>query len=223
MTQGQYYSYCLVGFDSYLDFRTVEFQERVPGAYVCDSCGAVVGKKHLLPCMHVSCLLCRSRESGTNYKFVIGCGRCKNTFLEDKIGSAACVKDGILARVVRCPEASKGCNFTCKLSDLEKHFRQCEYLDTVCTLCNGSVKSKELPKHYAACRTVFTSGARASAESTRLLEDLRNAKKEVEEAMARGSSDEGALREKTASMLEVLERLRIQMTSGDAQNGSTQG
>lgn len=221
MTQRQYYSYCLVGFDSYLDFRTVEFQGRLPAAYVCDSCGAVAATKMLLPCMHVSCLLCRSRKRGTNNKFAIGCGSCKNVFLEDNVGSVASVKDHILWKVVRCPEASKGCKFTCTLRDLQKHFPQCEYLDTVCSLCNGSVKSKELPKHYAACRTVFTSGARASAESTRLLEDLRNAKKEVEEAMARGSSDGGALREKTASMLEVLERLRIQVTSGDAQNGST--
>lgn len=219
---GRYYSYCLVGFDSYLDFKTVEFQERLPDAYICDSCGAVGAERLLLPCMHVSCLLCAQRHAGRS-GWTIKCRSCNKVWTEDSVIRVACGKESLLTRSVRCPKASKGCDFVAALSSLKAHIRHCEYLHTVCSLCNTRVKFKELSEHYAACRTAFTSAVTASAESKRLLEDLANVKKEVEEAMAGGSSDEGTLRDKTASMLEVLERVRIQLAErGDSQNGSTQ-
>ncbi|KAH9382657.1 hypothetical protein HPB48_023211 [Haemaphysalis longicornis] len=150
------------------------------------------------------------------------CRSCNHICDDDSVVRVSCGKETLLRKFVRCPKASKGCNDTFVLSYLETHIRRCEFVYTACSLCKARVKFKKLSEHYAACRAATASVVTASAGSKRLLEDLTNVKKEVEQAMAPGSSDEGALREKTASMLEVLERLQIQLTSGDAQNGSSQ-
>ncbi|KAH9382658.1 hypothetical protein HPB48_023212 [Haemaphysalis longicornis] len=211
MSAGQYYRYYLTGFGNYLDFRTVEFRERLPDAYFCDSCGAVAIDCASLSCNHVSCALCRSgsieycKYAGT----VIACRICRATTHEKNVTCLLNGKERLLGRSVRCPMASNGCDFTGMLRDLDSHFPQCKFHLTTCSLCNAHVKFKELSRHYAACRArAYASVTSVSAE-TRLHEDLANAKKEIEEAMAGGSSDDRALREKTAFVLEVLGRAGI--------------
>ncbi|XP_077546328.1 uncharacterized protein LOC144158984 [Haemaphysalis longicornis] len=210
----EFYGYFLVGFNSFLDFRTIEFRERLPDAHVCDNCGAVSGEVQLLlPCMHVSCSRCvvRKMQNGCYY---ITCA-VDNTASRNN-SEWNNVKDVLYRKAVRCPNTSFGCNHTCTLKDLETHFPVCQFSKTVCSICGIPIQFGQLAHHYAGCRAIFFSVAAAFTKSKQLLEDLTNAKKEVEEVVAGNPSDEGALRRKVNSMLDVLQRLQIQVPNTDA-------
>lgn len=211
----EFYGYFLVGFNSFLDFRTIEFRERLPDAHVCDNCGAVSGEVQLLlPCMHVSCSRCGVRKYDSLNRCYIKCAVDKtNSWTTSEWNN---VKDVLYRKTVRCPNTSFGCNHTCTLRDLETHFPMCQFSKTVCSICGISIQFGQLAHHYAGCRAIFSSVAATLTKSKQLLEDLTNAKKEVEEVVAGNPSDEGALRRKVNSILEVLRRLQIQVPNTDA-------
>lgn len=215
-SDSEFYGYFLVGFNSFLDFRTIEFRERLPDAHVCDNCGAVSGEVQLLlPCMHVSCSRCGARKYDLT---------SKTYYTMCAVDNAPCwtnstwnnVKDSLYRKTVRCPNASFGCNHTCTLKDLEIHFPTCQFCKTVCSICGIPIQFGKLSRHYAGCRAIFSSVAATFTKSKQLLEDLTNAKKEVEEVVAGNPSDEGALRRKVNSMLEVVQRLQTKVPNTDA-------
>lgn len=213
LSESQYFGYCLVDFNSSLDFRTVEFQERVPDGHVCDSCGVVSGEVKLLPCMHVSCKRCSCatvRKGGD--KYTMTCAVDKKVF--EEMSGFSVVKEKLYDRRVRCPSTSDGCNHTCTLRELEAHFHKCQFFWTVCSLCGVRLLFKKLPEHYAECRSLLSSAAATFAKSKQLIQHLANATKEVEEAVTKNSGDAGVFRKKMDSVLEVLEKLRVQV--GDA-------
>lgn len=207
VSERQYFGYCLVGFDSFLDFRTVEFSEQLQDAHVCDSCGAVPGEVMLLPCMHTTCKFCYVSRWTGNHHITI-CAVDKQQFYEQLRWSV--VKDMLYPRTVRCPNTSYGCNHTCTLQELGTHFPKCQFVWTVCCLCGSRTPFVELPDHYVACRSLLPCAGATFAKYKQLVQDLTNATKEVED-VAEKSSEGAVLRQKIDSMFEVLEKLRVQV------------
>ncbi|KAH9384428.1 hypothetical protein HPB48_026435 [Haemaphysalis longicornis] len=202
----RYYAYCLVGFESFLDSRTVEFLERLPDVQVCDGCGAVPSKPAVLPCMHTSCLRCSASS------YLHKCPVDGREFRSGQFQVLDTGKNELMAKMVRCLCASEGCGYTGPLSVLGNHFpRGCDFARTICSRCGARFLFKELSKHYTTCNTRASSASLKSAKFKRLYEDLANAKKELEEAVSRISNDEGLPRMSVSSMLEAVERLKAEL------------
>lgn len=206
MADSKYYAYCLVGFGSYLDWKIVEFLERLPDTIVCNGCGIVSAKASVLPCMHVSCLHCDERKCAVDQRIHYG--------IMTAIQTAG---EALLSKQVRCLCSSEGCAYIGTLNGLGYHYpRQCDFARIVCSCCGARIPFKELSGHYADCQTASKSVIATSAKLKRLLEDLSNAKKELEGAVARGSNDDSLPRASITSMLEAVERLNAEVGDGAA-------
>lgn len=213
-SESQYFSYCLVGFGSFLDFKTIEFSKQLPDAHICDNCGAVSGQVTLLPCMHVTCKrCCLTKYNSSACITETTCALDKNVFHENL--PTKDVRHRVNERTVRCPNSAHGCNHTCTLRELGDHFPQCKFLWTNCSLCGTRIPFQKLPDHYAYGRSLLPSAATALAKSKQLIQDLTNATKEVEEAVTEKSRDQPELRQKMDSVLEVLGKLRVQVENAN--------
>lgn len=207
MADSKNYAYCLVGFGSYLDWRIVEFLERLPDAIVCNGCGIVSAKASVLPCMHVSCLHCDELKCAVDQRSHFG-----RTSLQS-------ARVALLSRQVRCLCSSQGCEYIGTLDKLDYHYpRQCDFARIVCSCCGARIPFKQLAGHYAACQTAASLVIATSAKVKRLLEDLSNAKKELEVAVASGSKDDSLPRASVTSMLEAVERLNAELGDGAAKS-----
>lgn len=184
MGDRKYYAYLLLGFESFLDWNVVEFLERLPDGQVCNGCGAVAAKPAMFPCMHSSCLKCDDLLQPKRK-----CTIHKQEFCLSELTELKTVKSHLLSKNVRCLSASHGCTFTGPLGTLGEHFpRKCDFAGAVCPLCGTRIPFKQLEEHYAACLTTAASAPAKLANIKQLLEDLTNAKNELEEAVSLDSS-----------------------------------
>lgn len=210
MADCKYYAYCLVGFGSYLDWKIVEFLERLPDTLVCNGCGIVSANSAVLPCMHVSCLHCNESKCVVDKRNHCG----KMTAIQTTVAE-------LLSKQVRCLCSSEGCEYIGTLDRLGYHYpRRCDFARIVCSCCGARIPFKQLAGHYVACQTAANFVIATSAKVKRLLEDLSNAKKELEVAVASGSKDDSLPRASVTSMLEAVERLNAEL--GDCATKSSE-
>ncbi|KAH9372998.1 hypothetical protein HPB48_003376 [Haemaphysalis longicornis] len=204
MADSKYYAYCLVGFGNYLDWKTVEFLERLPDGIVCSGCGVVSATTTKLPCTHVSCLYCGSHKCAVDKRSRAGI-------------SVVPARVAILSKQVRCICSSDGCAYVGRLCELDSHYpSECDFARIVCSCCSARILFKELPGHYAACRNASELSLATSAKVARLIEDLRNAKKELEIAVASGRNDDCVPRASVRLLLDAVERLDAELGDGAA-------
>lgn len=211
MGDQKFHAYVLVCFGNFLDWKIVEFLDRLPDGQVCDGCGVVAAKPAVLPCMHTSCLSCNIGRYG-GYK----CTVHKQEFSRRQLTVIETATDELLKRNVRCLSASNGCNFTGPLGTLGNHFPlKCDFAHTICSFCGSRTPFKGLRDHYVACRATTDSAPTLSANFKRLLEDLSNAKKELE-AVSQSSGDDGAARANVNYVLLAVDRLRAELGGDEA-------
>lgn len=207
MGDRKYYAYLLVGFESFLDWNVVEFLERLPDGQVCNGCGAVPAKPAMLPCMHTSCLKCD--EDSWKRKCMIH----KQEFPTRELTGVNTAKSQLLMKNVRCLSASHGCTFTGPLGKLDEHFpRKCDFAGAVCSFCGTRIPFKGLEEHYAVCRATTDSSRVKLAKIKQLLEDLTNAKNELEEAVSQASSLKDPAKSSIGAVLVAVEKLRAEMS-----------
>ncbi|KAH7932469.1 hypothetical protein HPB52_025066 [Rhipicephalus sanguineus] len=135
----------LIGFESPLRDRYVDFAQPLFDIRVCSGCGVLPHKAVELPCRHILCLCCR----GKHLIETTGPTGGDDTSGEQAIPKVLCPEDWTLRsasdlrpRVLRvgrvrrqvayCLNSVLGCSFTAELRDVEKHYPTCRYEDLPC-------------------------------------------------------------------------------------------
>lgn len=137
----------------------------------------------------------------------------KQEFCLSELTELKTVKYHLLSKNVRCLSASHGCTFTGPLGTLGEHFpRKCDFAGAVCPLCGTRIPFKQLEEHYAACRATTASAPAKLAKIKQLLEDLTNAKNELEEAVSLDSSLKDPAKSSIGAVLVAVEKLRAELS-----------
>ncbi|KAH9364263.1 hypothetical protein HPB48_022947 [Haemaphysalis longicornis] len=152
----------LSGFDEFLDWRQLEFAEKIPDELVCSICGVVSAFPQRLPCRHVFCPTCY--EEITERERI--CPLDRGSFLS-KMVEMVDSRAGIKELRIRCPNSPNGCTFVGPLSKLKEHFlEQCRLAEVHCARCGMSLPQKAAVDHYLRhCTGRATSDRRMESSS----------------------------------------------------------
>ncbi|KAL1485327.1 hypothetical protein MTO96_032027 [Rhipicephalus appendiculatus] len=115
--------------------------------------------------------------------------------------------------IVRCVNVMRGCKYEGKLSCLDSHLKtECAFQLVACAKCRSGVPYKDLFYHFPTCNGASQASASSSAAKS-LLEDLANARKELDHALELTSIDgeNCELRKAVTSASEMFARLRTQL------------
>lgn len=212
----QRFMYPVWGFGDHVQCRTVEFVDRLDELHVCSWCGGLSADSKVLPCWHLICEECRTEVINDTDSV---CLVDKHNLLRNFGGFHNDVKTVLSKRKVRCFYADKGCDFDGSLTDLNIHLEgSCGMYLTTCYRCEQAVAQKDMKEHISSCKGVAVV-VLGSADARSLLENLGNARKEVEYALnAASSGDRDALTTFVNSLTEELDGLACQL-SPDAHRG----
>ncbi|KAL1484521.1 hypothetical protein MTO96_050017 [Rhipicephalus appendiculatus] len=204
--QRQAFRYRVCGFGNHVEQKTVEFTEKLDDLHTCSWCGVVSAYSSYLSCSHMVCEECLDDANKAAItvcwidKQNIGTGRtaCNNL---------RCVYE---KKIVRCTNVDRGCDYTGRLAELDRHLSEsCAWYLKGCSKCGEDVAYKDFFNHFKTCKGVVGVLLRA-ADGQSLLEDIRNASKELEQASTSTSSD---VRDALSIFTEQLESLRRQLAA----------
>ncbi|KAH6921999.1 hypothetical protein HPB50_007297 [Hyalomma asiaticum] len=200
-----WFKYRVCGFGPHVEQRTVEFQETLHSMQVCSWCGVVPGKPYHLSCTHMICEECfRYAEKA----HVTSCLIDKKEF-ECK-ASCALLSEALGTKTVRCMNVDKGCGYTGRLMQLNRHLSgSCTLYLLECSKCGENIAYKDFVNHFKNCEGAVGVVIRA-ADGSSLLDDIRNASKELEQALASTSAE---VRHAVGSFTEHLESLHRQLAA----------
>ncbi|XP_072140605.1 uncharacterized protein [Dermacentor andersoni] len=142
-------TYRMCGFTSGLNWRPVNFKQRLQTTRVCRLCGVVPQSIAVLPCTHFLCDSCLDGcASGDRH----ACPLDKISFeAESDISWITFHQKHMEKLQVSCWNAHSGCNFVGPAVELLEHFeKHCSFHATTCPGCRDTVLRKDLPRHYAA-------------------------------------------------------------------------
>ncbi|KAH7974253.1 hypothetical protein HPB49_013099 [Dermacentor silvarum] len=201
----QGFKYRVCGFGNHIEQKTVEFTKKVDDVQVCSWCGVVSANSSALPCLHIACEECLEDAKKTA---VTVCWIDKTNFNNRYCASG--LKDMMGMKNVRCVNVDSGCNYIGRLAELNRHLRKdCAFYRMECFKCEEVMAYKELFSHFRMCAGVKGVFLRAT-DGQSLLENMGNARKELEQALATTSSD---VRDAVGFLTEQIERLRSQLTA----------
>lgn len=203
----QTFSYRVCGFGDHTEWKTVEFMDEIDEEQVCNWCGVVSAELVVLPCLHVVCEECRT----VVYQFSpTVCRIDKQALISDTKVTGDALKQALGRRTVRCVNVGRGCHHTDCLWSLTNHLRDsCAFYLKECPKCDDAVVLKDLVSHSKKCKGVAGVFLR-SADAQSLLEDMGNARNELEH---RFSSTRSNVRDAVGVITEQLEILRCQLTA----------
>lgn len=144
-------AYTVFGFGSGLDWKPTVFVNGVPPTRVCGACGLVPPSTATLPCRHALCQTCYDRSADKHKR----CPMDKKPFQREDVVWSSFALDSLLARKIRCWNASKGCDTVGPASDILEHFgNECQYQPVTCLRCNKSLIHKDVVDHLESpgCR-----------------------------------------------------------------------
>ncbi|KAH9364277.1 hypothetical protein HPB48_008485 [Haemaphysalis longicornis] len=135
-----------MGIDESLDWRPLEFVDKIPEALVCTLCGVIPAfLLKILSCCHVFCPACY--EKITQRERI--CPVDRRSFLSDVVESLGSSRAGLKELRVRCPNSARGCTFVGKLFELKHHFlEQCRLGGVQCPQCEVTMPQTEALDHY---------------------------------------------------------------------------
>lgn len=200
------FRYSVCGFGPHIERRTVEFMQKLDDEQVCNWCGVVSGNSRINAiCRHMVCEDC---FEAANNAAVPVCCIDKQTL---KAGNATIEFESVVRSVkVRCANVDRGCDYTESISELDRHLREsCAFYLKECSKCENVMPYKNFISHFRMCEGVEAVILRAT-DAQSLLEDVGNARKELEQALASTSSD---VRDAVGLVTEQFERLRSQLTA----------
>ncbi|XP_075526559.1 E3 ubiquitin-protein ligase NRDP1-like [Dermacentor variabilis] len=201
----QSFRHRVCGFGNHIEQQTVEFTKKVDEVHVCSWCGVVSAKSCCLSCFHIVCEECLE---DANKAAVTVCWIDKQNLNASPCTPA--LKSMLEKKNVRCLNVGSGCNYTGYLGDLNHHLsKDCALYRKECCKCEESMAFKELVGHFRTCKGVEGVLVRA-ADGQSLLEDMRNARKELQQGLASTSSD---VRVAVGILTEQIGRLRSQLTA----------
>ncbi|KAK8767459.1 hypothetical protein V5799_005760 [Amblyomma americanum] len=206
----QRYIYPVCGFGDHVQCKTVEFVERLDELQVCSWCGGASADTKVLSCWHLICEECHLEAlNDANPECLVD----KQTLQPDFTGVFNDVKNVLTRLKVRCLHADRGCDFDGSLYELNTHLESsCAMNLTTCSKCEQAVAHKDMKDHIPLCKGMALV-VLGRADARPLLEDLRNARKEVEHALnAVSSVDRDALKEAINSLTEQLDALASQLS-----------
>ncbi|KAH7932287.1 hypothetical protein HPB52_024779 [Rhipicephalus sanguineus] len=120
---------------------------------------------------------------------------------------------------VHCVNFDRSCDYADRIDQLNEHLRRsCAFYLKECSKCEEAVVYKYLVSHYKACKGVAGVFVRA-VDGQPLLDDIENARRELEQAFALTSSE---VRDTVGSLTDQLVMLRSQLTmrlGGRTDNG----
>ncbi|KAH9364264.1 hypothetical protein HPB48_022948 [Haemaphysalis longicornis] len=156
----------LSGFDQFLDWRPLEFVDKIPDELVCSICGVVSAFPKRLPCRHVFCPTCYGEI--TERERI--CPVDRGSFLGEMVETVDSSRVGIKELRIRCPNSPRGCTFVGPLSKLHEHFlEQCRLAEVHCARCRMALPQKTAVNHYLwECSGRLTSGPSAVRKETSL-------------------------------------------------------
>lgn len=197
------FRYRVCGFGSHIEQKTVEFTEKLDDMQLCSWCGVLPLKVYVLPCFHIICPEC---FEATNQAANLMCCNDVRDFTVEIL-----FLDSVLRKKqVRCVNVDSGCNYIGSLADLDDHLRNsCDLYLKKCSKCEESVAYKDFIKHFMTCEGVEGVLLRAP-DAQSLLEDMGNARKELEQALASTSAN---VRDAVSLLTEQLERLQSELTA----------
>lgn len=202
--QRQTFRYRVCGFGNHVEQKTVEFMEKLDDLHTCSWCGVVSAYSSCLSCSHMVCKECLDDANTAAVtvcwidKQNIGTGRMTSDTLQNFYG----------LKIVRCTNV--GCDYTGCLRELDRHLSgSCTSYLKECLKCGKAVAYKDFANHFKTCKGVAGVLIRA-ADGQSLLDDIRNASKELEQASTSTSTD---VRDALAMFTEQLEILRRQLTA----------
>ncbi|KAH7976051.1 hypothetical protein HPB52_008523 [Rhipicephalus sanguineus] len=201
------------GFGNHIEQKTVEFKEKLNAMQVCSWCGVVSAKSKCLSCMHMVCQECLEDATKAG---VTSCWIDKEKF--DLKDGGDQLQHALGKKIVHCTNADNGCAYTGSLRDLDSHLSKgCTSYLTECFECAERVPFKDLVSHFRTCEGVAGVLLRGT-DGRSILDDIRNASKELEQALTSTSSD---VRDAVGLFTKQLENLRGQLTvrsGGQADN-----
>ncbi|XP_075526265.1 TNF receptor-associated factor 5-like [Dermacentor variabilis] len=200
-----YYRVC--GFGGHTDWKTVEFVEEIDDEQVCNWCGVVSAELAILPCLHRVCEECRTVAYEAELP---ACGIDKQTLSSAAKDIGTTLERVLGVRVVRCVNVGSGCDYSDSLVRLSDHLcRSCAFYLKECPKCEEALAYKDLASHYKKCKGVAGIFLQ-SADTHSLLEDMGNARNELEQRL---SSTNSNIRDAVGLIMEQLEILRRHLTA----------
>ncbi|KAH9364265.1 hypothetical protein HPB48_022949 [Haemaphysalis longicornis] len=156
----------LSGFDQFLDWRPLEFVDKIPDEFVCSICGVVPAFPKRLPCRHVFCPTCY-KEITERERI---CPVDRGSFLSEMVETVDSSRAGIKELRIRCPNSPHGCTVVGPLSKLHEHFlEQCRLGEVHCARCGMALPQKAAVDHYLRyCTGRLTSESSAVRKETSL-------------------------------------------------------
>ncbi|KAH7976518.1 hypothetical protein HPB52_015736 [Rhipicephalus sanguineus] len=210
--------YRVCGFGDHTEWEIVEFLEELDDVQVCSWCGVVSTKAAVLSCSHMVCEEC----CAIAYKAAVPV--CWTDNDKQTLSSVVPQVDHSLHsalqyRKVHCVNFDRSCDYADRIDQLNEHLRRAA-LSTSRSVskCEEAVVYKYLVSHYKACKGVAGVFVRA-VDGQPLLDDIENARRELEQAFALTSSE---VRDTVGSLTDQLVMLRSQLTmrlGGRTDNG----
>lgn len=203
----QKFRYRVCGFGDHTEWKTVEFMEEIDDEQLCNWCGVVSAKLVILPCLHMVCEECHT----VAYKAALPvCWIDKQELSSDAKDISSVLTDALRHRAVRCVNVGSGCVCTTSLIAMNEHLRNiCAFYLKECPKCEEAVAYKDLVNHSKKCKGVAGVFLR-SADAQSLLEDMGNARNELQQTLPSTSSN---VRDAVGLLTEQLELLRCQLTA----------
>ncbi|KAH7975453.1 hypothetical protein HPB52_001782 [Rhipicephalus sanguineus] len=204
---GGRFMYRVRGFGSHVECRLVEFLRELDAVCVCSWCGFVTKwKTSLYSCGDIACKEC-SIEIGSGDCPVHGKTVSRVMELQFPYGYNAGNEK------VRCANAMRGCQFEDTLSGLDTHLKKrCAFQFIACIRCRRGVPYKDMRTHFSTCKGASRASS-SSSDAASLVEDLANARKELDHALALTDIDgeRCELRKAVTSASEMFARLQTQL------------
>ncbi|XP_077496212.1 uncharacterized protein LOC144107096 isoform X1 [Amblyomma americanum] len=142
-------TYRLSGFAGGIDWRPINFKQRLQTTRVCRLCGVVPHSIAVLPCTH---FLCQSCLDGCADGGRSACPLDKMSFEADADVSWISFPQKHMERLqVGCWNAQHGCGYVGPAGELLDHFENnCSFHAASCPRCQDVVLVRDMPRHYGA-------------------------------------------------------------------------
>lgn len=142
-------TYRLSGFAGGVDWRPINFKQRLQATRVCRLCGVVPRSIAVLPCTH---FLCESCLGGCEDGDRSACPLDKMSFEADADVSWISFPQKHMERLqVACWNAQHGCDYVGPAGELLDHFeKSCSFHAASCSRCQDAVLVRDMPRHYGA-------------------------------------------------------------------------
>ncbi|CAN8002466.1 unnamed protein product [Ixodes hexagonus] len=152
----------LTGFSSFLDWKSLQFQNPLPKVMICDLCGVACRSSVLADCEHTFCKECYVHR-------VIDQGHPRCPFHQkdidlDNVQTFVFTENDANNNPVHCLNAHNGCDYLGPLSSLEDHYlKDCNFHKVNCSSCKHPVLRMEMLGHIANRCPFREIGAQSSA------------------------------------------------------------